>query len=175
MKASLLLFLGAHAVAGSTASYRRGDNGTRDWDAAAQIAQNLVSQLTLDEKVQMITGNNSAGYCISKIAPVPRLNFTGLCMLDGPNAVNRADLGKGGHVALGPTTGPMGRHALGGRNWEGFGPDPYLAGISITESINGLHDAGVQASTKHYIANEQDTQRSSTINVVHHKRRWDSH
>lgn len=58
----------------------------------------------------------------------------------------------------------MGRHALGGRNWEGFGPDPYLAGISITESINGLQDAGVQACAKHYIANEQETQRSSTIN-----------
>lgn len=59
----------------------------------------------------------------------------------------------------------MGRHALGGRNWEGFGPDPYLAGISITESINGLQDAGVQACAKHYIANEQETQRSSTINA----------
>lgn len=58
----------------------------------------------------------------------------------------------------------MGRHALGGRNWEGFGPDPYLAGISVTESINGLQDAGVQACTKHYIANEQETQRSSTLN-----------
>lgn len=63
-----------------------------------------------------------------------------------------------------PTIGPMGRHALGGRNWEGFGPDPYLAGISVTESINGIHDAGVQTSTKHYIANEQETQRSSTLN-----------
>lgn len=57
----------------------------------------------------------------------------------------------------------MGRHALGGRNWEGFGPDPYLAGVSITESVNGLHDAGVQTCAKHYIANEQETQRSSTI------------
>lgn len=59
----------------------------------------------------------------------------------------------------------MGRHALGGRNWEGFGPDPYLAGISIAESIYGLQDAGVQACAKHYIANEQETQRSSTINT----------
>lgn len=69
-----------------------GEPGTRDWDAAAQLAENLVSQLTLDEKVQMITGNSSAGYCIGNITPIPRLNFTGLCMLDGPNAVNRADL-----------------------------------------------------------------------------------
>lgn len=66
--------------------------GTRDWDAAVQLAQNLVSQLTLDEKAQMVTGNGSAGYCIGNIAAIPRLNFTGLCMLDGPNAVNRADL-----------------------------------------------------------------------------------
>ena len=59
----------------------------------------------------------------------------------------------------------MGRHALGGRNWEGFGPDPYLAGISTSESIYGLQDAGVQTSTKHYIANEQETQRSSTTSA----------
>lgn len=112
MKASLLVLLGAHAAAASTASYRLLNNGkhpavlsdhgrqqrltskpgTRDWDAAVQLAQNLVSELTLDEKVQMITGNGSAGYCIGNIPAIPRLNFTGLCMLDGPNAVNRADL-----------------------------------------------------------------------------------
>lgn len=69
-----------------------GKPGTRDWDAAVQMAQSLISQLTLDEKVMMITGNGSAGYCIGNIGPVPRLNFTGICMLDGPNAVNRADL-----------------------------------------------------------------------------------
>lgn len=40
----------------------------------------------------MITGNGSAGNCIGNIAAIPRLNFTGLCMLDGPTAVNRADL-----------------------------------------------------------------------------------
>lgn len=69
-----------------------GSTGTRDWDDAVQLAQGLISQLTLGEKVMMITGNGSAGYCIGNIAPVPRLNFTGICMLDGPNAVNRADL-----------------------------------------------------------------------------------
>lgn len=64
-----------------------------------------------------------------------------------------------------PSTGPMGRHALGGRNWEGFGPDPYLAGISIAQSIYGLQDAGVQSCAKHYVANEQETQRSSTTDA----------
>jgi len=35
--------------------------------------------------------------------------------------------GKGVNVGLGPMTN-MGRVAAGGRNWEGFGGDPYLSG-----------------------------------------------
>lgn len=27
-------------------------------------------------------------------------------------------------VQLGPVAGPLGRHPTGGRNWEGFSPDP---------------------------------------------------
>lgn len=57
----------------------------------------------------------------------------------------------------------MGRHPLGGRNWEGFGPDPYLSGISIAATIRGVHDVGVQTCSKHYIGNEQETQRSNTV------------
>ncbi|PSN67071.1 beta-glucosidase, partial [Corynespora cassiicola Philippines] len=69
---------------------------------------------------------------------------------------------KGANVMLGPTTGPMGRHPLGGRNWEGFGPDPYLAGIGMAETIRGVQEVGVQTCSKHYIGNEQETQRSIT-------------
>jgi beta-glucosidase len=35
---------------------------------------------------------------------------------------------KGVNVALAPVAGPLGRAAAAGRNWEGFGADPYLAG-----------------------------------------------
>lgn len=56
----------------------------------------------------------------------------------------------------------MGRHAQGGRNWEGFGPDPYLAGAAMNASVQGLQSVGVQASSKHFIANEQETQRTSS-------------
>ncbi|OTB07148.1 glycoside hydrolase family 3 protein [Hypoxylon sp. CI-4A] len=69
---------------------------------------------------------------------------------------------KGAHVLLGPSTGPMGRHARGGRNWEGFGPDPYLAGASINASVTGIQSTGVQACTKHLVANEQELQRTSS-------------
>ncbi|KXH29853.1 hypothetical protein CNYM01_02904 [Colletotrichum nymphaeae SA-01] len=70
---------------------------------------------------------------------------------------------KGAHVYLGPSSGPLGRHAVGGRNWEGFGPDPYLAGVAMNASVIGIQSVGVQACSKHFIANEQEGQRTSTI------------
>ncbi|RSM04456.1 hypothetical protein CEP52_006835 [Fusarium oligoseptatum] len=70
---------------------------------------------------------------------------------------------KGAHVHLGPSTGPLGRHALGGRNWESFGPDPYLAGAAMSASVQGIQSVGVQACSKHYIGNEQETQRTSSV------------
>jgi beta-glucosidase len=56
----------------------------------------------------------------------------------------------------------MGRHPLGGRNWEGFGPDPYLAGATIAASVRGVQEQGVQTCSKHLVANEQETQRSNS-------------
>ncbi|KAI1320321.1 glycoside hydrolase family 3 protein [Xylariaceae sp. FL0255] len=64
--------------------------------------------------------------------------------------------GKGTHAVLGPCIGPIGRMPAGGRNWEGFGSDPYLAGIAAAQSIRGMQDAGVMATIKHLVANEQE-------------------
>jgi beta-glucosidase len=52
--------------------------------------------------------------------------------------------------------GPLGRSAAGGRNWEGFSPDPVLSGIAVAETVRGIQDAGVIACTKHFILNEQE-------------------
>ncbi len=68
--------------------------------------------------------------------------------------------GKGAHVALGPVAGPLGRSGYGGRNWEGFSPDPYLTGEMFGETILGIEAMGVQACGKHFIGNEQETQRN---------------
>lgn len=72
----------------------------------------------------------------------------------------------GVHVQLGPVGGPLGKIPQGGRNWEGFSPDPYLTGVAMAETIKGMQEAGVQACAKHYIGNEQELNRdkmSSTI------------
>ncbi|KAF2638569.1 hypothetical protein P280DRAFT_404484 [Massarina eburnea CBS 473.64] len=65
------------------------------------------------------------------------------------------------HVQLGPVAGPLGKIATGGRNWEGFGVDPYLTGIAMKETIEGMQEAGVQACAKHYIGNEQERNRET--------------
>lgn len=58
-------------------------------------------------------------------------------------------------MQLGPVAGPLGRAPQGGRNWEGFSPDPVLTGIGIAETIKGIQDAGIIACAKHFIGNEQ--------------------
>jgi len=63
---------------------------------------------------------------------------------------------KGTNVQLGPVCGPLGRNTRGGRNWEGFSPDPYLSGLGMEYTIQGIQDAGTQACAKHFIGNEQE-------------------
>ncbi|KZL67274.1 glycosyl hydrolase family 3 n terminal domain-containing protein [Colletotrichum incanum] len=69
--------------------------------------------------------------------------------------------GVGVHVMLGPACGALGKIPNAGRNWEGFGPDPYLMGIATKETIEGMQSVGVQATAKHYIANEQELNRET--------------
>lgn len=70
--------------------------------------------------------------------------------------IGQSHKGKGVTVVLGPVAGPIGRTPEGGRNWEGFSPDPYLTGVAIGETTKGIQSAGVIACAKHYIGNEQE-------------------
>ncbi|KIH92662.1 beta-glucosidase [Sporothrix brasiliensis 5110] len=74
--------------------------------------------------------------------------------------------GCGIHVLLGPVGGPLGKIPVGGRNWEGFGPDPYLTGVAMAETIQGMQGAGVQACAKHFILNEQELNRETISSTV---------
>lgn len=63
-------------------------------------------------------------------------------------------------VLLGPGAN-MKRSPLGGRNFEYFSEDPYLAGELAVSLINGIQSRGVGTSLKHYAANNQEFQRFS--------------
>lgn len=69
--------------------------------------------------------------------------------------------GKGSHIGLGPVVGPLGKNALDGRAWEGFSVDPYLTGVMSAQTVTGMQSVGVQSCTKHFVGNEQETNRGS--------------
>jgi beta-glucosidase len=50
-----------------------------------------------------------------------------------------------------------------GRAFENYGEDPYLAGQLAVANIDGIQAQGVMAEVKHYVANDQETDRL-TIN-----------
>lgn len=74
-------------------------------------------------------------------------------------AIGKEARGKGVHVWLGPTVGPIGRKPKGGRNWEGFGADPCLQAAGARETVKGVQEQGVIATIKHFIGNEQEMYR----------------
>ncbi|KAG6122557.1 hypothetical protein E4U13_001900 [Claviceps humidiphila] len=66
---------------------------------------------------------------------------------------------KGVNVLLGPVVGPAWSVVKGGRNWEGASADVYLSGVMAAQTVLGVQSANVMTSTKHYIGNEQESQR----------------
>lgn len=65
---------------------------------------------------------------------------------------------KGTNVHLGPMVN-IARVPTGGRNFEGMGEDPYLASELVKQYIDGIQSNKIIACVKHFVANEQETER----------------
>ncbi|KAI8582566.1 hypothetical protein K450DRAFT_227770 [Umbelopsis ramanniana AG] len=136
------------------------------------------------------------GPCVGNTPPVDKIDFPGLCLQDSPLGVRFAfnvsggiaglntastfdktlalqrghDMGvefreKGVNVQLGPDVN-MARVPEAGRNWEGFGEDPYLTGVMGALTVEGIQAEGVIATAKHYILNEQEQQRTTSSSNI---------
>ncbi|KZM24871.1 Beta-glucosidase [Ascochyta rabiei] len=163
-------------------------SATGGWEESVAKARAFVDQLTIEEKADMVTGQAGPcignivaiprlgfqGLCLQdgplaiRVADYASVFSAGVSagaswdrtlMHERGFAMGQEFKAKGAHIALSPVAGPLGRSAYAGRNWEGFAADPYLSGIAMEETIIGHQDAGVQATAKHWIGNEQETAR----------------
>ena len=71
----------------------------------------------------------------------------------GATVANEAK-SKGNDVVFAPTVNIM-RTPLGGRTFEGYGEDPFLAARTAVGWIEGAQSEGVIANVKHFAANNQ--------------------
>ncbi|PYI24416.1 beta-d-glucoside glucohydrolase D [Aspergillus violaceofuscus CBS 115571] len=78
----------------------------------------------------------------------------------GFHAVGQEFYNKGYTMINGPTTGPQGRTPWSGRLVETLGQDVYLAGIAFAHATEGIREAGIIPCGKHFLLNEQETNRS---------------
>jgi beta-glucosidase-like glycosyl hydrolase len=165
-------------------------------NTVSTIVERLLQSLTLEEKVSLVAGQNMWQTAPVERLGIPPLRMTdgpagarGTKWTDGslttlvpcaislaatwdPSMVKRVGtvLGeetrrKGCHVLLAPTMN-FSRSPLGGRNFEGYGEDPFLIGTMSTEMIRGIQSEGVGACMKHFILNDTETRRFNVNQTI---------
>ncbi|KAH8646645.1 beta-glucosidase [Xylariales sp. PMI_506] len=72
---------------------------------------------------------------------------------------------KGVHAILGPTIN-MQRGPLGGRGFESLSEDPFLSGLGASALIRGIQSTGVQATVKHFVANDHEHRRNAVQVII---------
>jgi len=88
-------------------------------------------------------------------------------------AMGREFRGKGANAILGPSIN-VHRVARNGRNFEYLsGEDPYLGAKLVKGYVQGVQSEGVFAVVKHWVFNEQETNRSSESSIVDDKTAWE--
>ena len=154
-----------------------------------ELLRSLVARLTLEEKVELLTGRDSW-----TMHALPSIGLRSIVMSDGPAGVRgpRWDerspscnfpsptavaaswdrdrvrsIGRGlGSEArrkqvdvVLAPTINIQRSPYGGRHFEAFSEDPLLTSELATEYVSGIQEHGVAATVKHYVANDSETDR----------------
>ena len=160
--------------------------------ALEQKVDDLLKQLTLEEKIGLCSGTGSG----NSFRGIPRLNIPDLQLTDGPRGPHGAGPTTAfpAGVLLGATWNPalireagtvMGnetraggrgillgpginiqRDPLGGRFFEYYTEDPYLNASLATAFVQGVQTEGVAACIKHYACNNREDNRNNYMSMV---------
>jgi beta-glucosidase len=159
---------------------------------ATERAKELLKTLSTDEKIKLVHG--IVGSYVGNVPAVASL--PALTLQDGPAGVARfndvtvfpapitlaaswnrdlverwgaamaaEERGKGVMIQLGPMMN-MVREPAAGRNFESFGEDPFLSAELSVADVTGMQSQKVVATAKHYIGNEQETNRMSVDSQI---------
>jgi beta-glucosidase len=148
--------------------------------------EDLLARLTLNEKISLMAGGSAFAMKGIEGLGIPSLNFSdgpngvrsnageaatvfptgsALAATWDPavlesvgQAIGREALALNIQVMLGPNVNIQ-RSPLGGRNFESYSEDPYLAGRIGIGFVKGVQSQGVGTSVKHFVANEQEADR----------------
>ncbi|KAL0478030.1 beta-glucosidase [Acrasis kona] len=170
---------------------------------AEKKARELLSKMTLEEKLEMVKGHGTQPY-VGMTPENKRLNIPPLNMEDGPQGV--AD---GVHFSTcwpsaltvvstwdvnlmykwaaamaqeqfkkgtNVMLGPMvniARVPHGGRNFESFGEDPVLASAMVGPYVKGVQSQNVIANVKHFVNNNQEIDRNTVSANVDDRTQWE--
>src|SRR5437868_11983041 len=177
----------------STQSTSSAPSQTSNRDVEQRV-ERILRQMTIEEKVDMIGGENSF-----YIRGYERLGLPALKMADGPIGVRNygpstayaggiglaaswdpqlagrvgAMIGKeararGVHFMLGPGVNIY-RAPMAGRDFEYFGEDPFLASRIAVEYIKGIQSQGVSATIKHFMGNNSEFDRHNTDSIINER------
>jgi beta-glucosidase len=157
--------------------------------SAGQRASSLVSAMTFSEMAAMVAGASGSyvGYIPNNTRlGIPALNLqdgpagigdgaNNVTAFPAPitiaaswdvalsrqygNLMGAEALGKGVSVLLAPMMNDA-RVYEDGRNFEGSGEDPQLSGAMAAAEIEGIQSQGVIATAKHFVCNDQETERT---------------
>jgi len=79
---------------------------------------------------------------------------------------------KGINHVLGPAVGIL-RAPASGRIWESYGEDPFYVGYCGVQVIKGIQDAGVIATVKHFVGNDQENNRGASSSNIPEQALWE--
>jgi beta-glucosidase len=164
--------------------------------ATDQRIKALMTDLTLEEKVQLLTGRD-----FWTTWPMEKIGLRRMLVSDGPSGVRgevwderEPSMNFPSAAAISSTWDPaiadrlgaasavearrkgvdvilgptinLHRSPLGGRHFEAFSEDPVLTGELAAAYVTGVQRNGVGATPKHYVANDSETERFSVDVLV---------